>query len=122
MQIGVQRAGFPGGRPKRRRRLGEPGPWAGLEQAAGVEAVVVGKPAAAFFATALAHLGASATDSLMVGDDIETDVLAAQRQGLTGVLVKTGKYLPSTLNTATGTPDHVLGSFADLPALLEQLS
>ena len=29
----------------------------------------------------------------MVGDDIETDVLAAQRQGLTGVLVKNGKYL-----------------------------
>jgi ribonucleotide monophosphatase NagD (HAD superfamily) len=58
----------------------------------------------------------------MVGDDIETDVLAAQRQGLTGVLVKTGKYLPRTHRTASGTPDHVLDSFADLPALLEQLS
>jgi HAD superfamily hydrolase (TIGR01458 family) len=63
----------------------------GLEQAAGIEAEVVGKPAAAFFATALAHLGADAAHTLMVGDDIETDVLAAQRQGLTGVLVKTGK-------------------------------
>jgi len=56
-----------------------------------------------------------------VGDDIETDVLAAQRHGLTGVLVKTGKYLPSTHHAASGTPDHVLGSFADLPALLEHL-
>ena len=95
---------------------------AGLEQAAGVEAVVVGKPATAFFATALAHLGARATHTLMVGDDIETDVLAAQRHGLTGVLVKTGKYLPSALDNASGTPDHILGSFADLPALLEHLS
>jgi HAD superfamily hydrolase (TIGR01458 family) len=95
---------------------------AGLEQAAGVEAVVVGKPAAAFFATALAHLSAGAADTLMVGDDIETDVLAAQRQGLTGVLVKTGKYLPAVHRQASGTPDHVLGSFADLPALLEDLS
>jgi HAD superfamily hydrolase (TIGR01458 family) len=94
----------------------------GLEQAAGIEAEVVGKPAAAFFATALAHLGADAAHTLMVGDDIETDVLAAQRQGLTGVLVKTGKYLPSTHHGASGTPDHVLGSFADLPALLEHLS
>ena len=51
---------------------------------------MVGKPAAAFFAAALAHLGA---DAVMVGNDIETDVLAAQRQGLAGVLVKTGKYL-----------------------------
>ena len=48
----------------------------------------------------------------MVGDDIETDVLAARRQGLTGVLVKTGKYLPRTHRAAAGTPDHVLDSFA----------
>jgi len=90
----------------------------GLEQAAGTEAEVVGKPAPAFFATALAHLGAGAAHTLMVGDDIESDVLAAQRQGLTGVLVKTGKYLPSTHSGASGTPDHVLDSFADLPSLL----
>jgi len=95
---------------------------AGLEQAAGVEAEVVGKPAAAFFATALAHLGTGAAHTLMAGDDIETDVLAAQRQGLTGVLVKTGKYLPSARHAASGTPGHVLGSVAGLPALLEHLS
>jgi len=95
---------------------------AGLEQAAGIEAEVVGKPAAAFFAAALAHLGTDAAHTLMVGDDIETDVLAAQRQGLTGVLVKTGKYLARTHRAASGTPDHVLDSFAGLPALLEQLS
>lgn len=94
---------------------------AGLEQAAGTEAEVVGKPAPAFFATALARLSASPDGTVMVGDDIETDVLAAQRQGLTGVLVKTGKYLPRTHQAASGTPDHVLDSFADLPALLEQL-
>jgi len=94
---------------------------AGLEQAAATQAEVIGKPAAAFFATALAHLGADAAGTVMVGDDIETDVLAAQRQGLTGVLVKTGKYLPRTHRTASGTPEHVLDSFAGLPALLEQL-
>jgi HAD superfamily hydrolase (TIGR01458 family) len=95
---------------------------AGLEQAAGTEADVVGKPAAAFFAAALAHLDAGPAHTMMIGDDIETDVLAAQRHGLTGVLVKTGKYLPRTHHNASGTPDYVLGSFADLPALLEKLS
>jgi HAD superfamily hydrolase (TIGR01458 family) len=94
---------------------------AGLEMAAGATAEVVGKPAPAFFTAALAQLGASPAGTLMVGDDIENDVLAAQRQGLTGVLVKTGKYLPRALRTASGTPDHVLGSFADLPALLDRL-
>jgi HAD superfamily hydrolase (TIGR01458 family) len=95
---------------------------AGLEQAAATDAEVVGKPAAPFFAAALAHLGADAAHTLMTGDDIETDVLAAQRHGLTGVLVKTGKYLPRTHHHASGTPDHVLDSFADLPALLERLA
>jgi len=94
---------------------------AGLEQAAGTYAEVVGKPAPAFFAAALAHLGASAAGTLMVGDDVENDVLAAQRQGLTGALVKTGKYLPRAVRNASGTPDHVLGSFADVPGLLDQL-
>jgi HAD superfamily hydrolase (TIGR01458 family) len=92
----------------------------GLEEAAGTTAAIVGKPAPAFFAAALAHLGADAGGTVMVGDDIENDVLAAQRQGLTGVLVKTGKYLPRTHQQASGTPDHVIGSFADLPALLEE--
>ncbi|HEX9352533.1 MAG TPA: HAD-IIA family hydrolase [Streptosporangiaceae bacterium] len=95
---------------------------AGLEQAVGAEADVVGKPAAAFFAAALAHLEADPAHTMMIGDDIETDVLAAQQHGLTGVLVKTGKYLPRTHHRASGTPHHVLDSFADLPALLEQLT
>lgn len=38
------------------------------------------------------------------------------------MLVKTGKYLPRTHHAASGTPGHVLDSFAGLPALLEHLS
>ncbi|MFF3325115.1 HAD-IIA family hydrolase [Streptomyces sp. NPDC002889] len=94
----------------------------GLERAAGVEAEVTGKPAEPFFAAALAQLGADASRSLMVGDDIESDVLGAQRHGITGVLVRTGKYLPETHRAAPGSPDHVLDSFADLPSLLERLA
>ncbi|AWW36622.1 HAD family hydrolase [Streptomyces sp. AS58] len=94
---------------------------AGLEAAAGTEAEVTGKPSPAFFEAALGHLGAAAGEAgeaVMVGDDIESDVLAAQRTGITGVLVRTGKYLPRTHEAASGTPDHVIDSFADLPALL----
>jgi HAD superfamily hydrolase (TIGR01458 family) len=90
----------------------------GLEQASGVRAEVTGKPAAAFFATALDALGAGPSAALMVGDDIEADTLAAQRAGLTGVLVRTGKYQRETLERASGRPDHVIGSIADLPDLL----
>lgn len=90
----------------------------GLEQAARTEAEVTGKPSPAFFGAALAHLGAGPDEAVMVGDDIESDVLAAQDAGITGVLVKTGKYLPETHRAARGTPDHVIDSFSDLPALL----
>jgi HAD superfamily hydrolase (TIGR01458 family) len=94
---------------------------AGLEQATGTAAQLVGKPAAAFFSAALAHLGVTAQDTLMIGDDIDNDVLAAQRCGLTGVLVKTGKYQTRTHAGAASAPDHLLDSIADLPALLREL-
>ena len=58
-----------------------------------------------------------AIEGLLV--DIESDVLAAQRCGLTGVLVQTGKYLSEAVASASGTPDFVLDSFADAPALLD---
>ncbi|MFI6488792.1 HAD-IIA family hydrolase [Streptomyces sp. NPDC050564] len=90
----------------------------GLERAARTEAEITGKPAPAFFETALARLGVGPGEALMVGDDIESDVLAAQRTGITGVLVRTGKYQPESHRAASGEPDHVLDSFADLPALL----
>jgi HAD superfamily hydrolase (TIGR01458 family) len=91
---------------------------AGLEQASGVEAVVTGKPAAAFFATVLDALGAAASQTVMVGDDIHADVLAAQDHGITGVLVRTGKFRPEALAGAPGRPDHVIDSVAGLPGLL----
>ena len=53
----------------------------------------------------------------MVGDDIENDVLGAQDVGMTGVLVRTGKFQPTDLDR--GAPDHVVDSIADLPGLLE---
>lgn len=90
----------------------------GLEQAARTEAEVTGKPSRAFFEAALARLAVDGGQALMVGDDVESDVLAAQRAGLTGVLVRTGKFQQETLDGASGTPDHVLDSFADLPELL----
>jgi HAD superfamily hydrolase (TIGR01458 family) len=95
---------------------------AGLERAAGVEATVVGKPAGAFFDAALNALGVDPAGAVMVGDDVEHDVLGAQAHGVTGVLVQTGKFRESDLVNASGTPDHVVPSVADVPALLAALN
>jgi HAD superfamily hydrolase (TIGR01458 family) len=90
----------------------------GLEAATGLEAVVLGKPAPGSFRAGLDALGLPAERVAMVGDDVENDVLAAQSLGITGVLVRTGKYREDQLARASGTPDHVVDSIVDLPGLL----
>ena len=90
-----------------------------LEYATGREAVVLGKPAAPFFEAALAQLGARPETALMVGDDIRGDVEAAQRLGIRGILVRTGKYRPADLRLGI-TPAAVLASVAELPGWWER--
>jgi ribonucleotide monophosphatase NagD (HAD superfamily) len=92
---------------------------AALEESSGRTPVVLGKPSPDFFAAGIAELGLEPERIAMVGDDIENDVLAAQRCGLIGVLVRTGKYLPEAVAAASGTPDVVVASFVDVPALLD---
>jgi HAD superfamily hydrolase (TIGR01458 family) len=90
----------------------------GLEATTGLEAVVLGKPAAGAFRAGLDALGLPAGRVAMVGDDVENDVLAAQALGVTGVLVRTGKFCEDQLARASGTPDLVVGSIRDVPGLL----
>jgi HAD superfamily hydrolase (TIGR01458 family) len=89
---------------------------AALAHATGVEPVVMGKPSPAFFAAALKRLGARANRAAMVGDDIRTDISAAQAAGLKGILVRTGKFRPADLGHGIA-PDRVIDSIADLPDL-----
>lgn len=85
-----------------------------LEYASGSTAVVLGKPDPAFYATAVDDLGLNANEVVMVGDDILADVDGAQRAGLAGVLVRTGKFSPSDLSGDV-LPGAVIDSIADLP-------
>lgn len=89
---------------------------AGLEAATGLQATVCGKPAPAYFEAALSVLGIAAGRTAMVGDDVVNDVDGARAAGLTGILVRTGKFRPDDLDR--GSPDHVVDSLADVPALL----
>ncbi|WP_159081554.1 HAD-IA family hydrolase [Nocardioides sediminis] len=85
-----------------------------LEYAAGRTAIVVGKPDPAFYGAAIDALQVPADRVVMIGDDIHTDIEGAQRAGLAGVLVRTGKYSPSDLTDGVS-PDAVLDSVSDLP-------
>ncbi|MBV8905308.1 MAG: TIGR01458 family HAD-type hydrolase [Acidobacteriia bacterium] len=85
-----------------------------LEHASGRQAVVFGKPAAAFFHAAARQLGLDSNEIVMIGDDIHADIGGAQAAGLKGVLVKTGKFRPSALVTSVK-PDAILDSIAAVP-------
>ena len=50
----------------------------------------------------------------MVGDDLWSDVQGAQRAGLEGWLVRTGKFREEALRDSGITPDRVLASVAAL--------
>ncbi|MFX0579862.1 HAD-IIA family hydrolase [Nocardia nepalensis] len=93
----------------------------GLEAAGNAEITVVGKPAAAGFRTCADLMGLDPSEVLMIGDDLHSDVLAAQQVGMTGVLVRTGKFRPGVLAAASTAPDHVIDSVVELPALLKGL-
>jgi phospholysine phosphohistidine inorganic pyrophosphate phosphatase len=93
---------------------------AALEHASRKQSVVFGKPAAPFFQAAAAKLQVPAGEILMIGDDVEVDVGGAQRAGMLGALVKTGKFRPADLQ-GTVMPDVVLDSVASLPAWFSAL-
>ncbi|XP_028393530.1 haloacid dehalogenase-like hydrolase domain-containing protein 2 [Dendronephthya gigantea] len=93
-----------------------PGPFAAaLEYAAGVTAKAVGKPEPSFFQTALADMGLPPENTVIIGDDAKDDIAGAQKIGIKGLLVRTGKYRtgdkdrfgPPALHTAKNFPEAV---------------
>jgi HAD superfamily hydrolase (TIGR01458 family) len=95
------------------------GPFvAALEYASGQTATVVGKPSNLFFQSALTSLNIGQHETLVVGDDLESDIGGAQQAGFGGVLVKTGKYQPSDLHNSNIKPDLIIDSIAHLPKVL----
>jgi HAD superfamily hydrolase (TIGR01458 family) len=87
-----------------------------LEAASGREARVFGKPGRDFFEAALSALGADAAETVMVGDDLRSDVGGAQALGMRGVLVRTGKFRPEQLEEeGAPQPEAVVDSIGDVP-------
>jgi HAD superfamily hydrolase (TIGR01458 family) len=84
-----------------------------LEYATGQQARVIGKPSLDFFRLAVNDLGVAPAEVAMIGDDIEVDVGGAQRAGLKGILVRTGKFQEADLQSGIE-PDGVIDSIADL--------
>jgi phosphoglycolate/pyridoxal phosphate phosphatase family enzyme len=76
--------------------------------------VIVGKPSPIILEVALAALGVPATDAVIVGDRIETDMVMGRRLGLGTVLVLSGVTRADDPRIAAIAPDHVVRSIGDL--------
>jgi len=93
---------------------------AGLEYAAQVEAVVLGKPSVSYFTAACEALDADPELTWMVGDDLESDIAGAQALNMRTVLVRTGKFRPDTVEASRVRPDGIVSSLGMLPDWLEE--
>jgi|YelNatPaOPRAMG01_1025707.scaffolds.fasta_scaffold16027_2 HAD superfamily hydrolase (TIGR01457 family) len=84
---------------------------ASISASTGVEPFVVGKPNTAIFQVAMESVGASPTESVFVGDRIDTDIEGAKRLGAFAVLVLSGVTGPQdVINLSRGShaPDLVV--------------
>lgn len=79
---------------------------------------VIGKPMPEMVAAALHRIGAVASETAMVGDQLDTDITMANRAGLFGVLLLSGETSRERLEAESAVhPSLVLDSVADLARL-----
>jgi HAD superfamily hydrolase (TIGR01458 family) len=85
-----------------------------LEYASAKTARIIGKPSREFYALACEAMGIAPHEALMIGDDIQSDILGAQQASLKTVLVQSGKFRPEDMQQGIS-PDLIVKSIADLP-------
>lgn len=85
-----------------------------IELATDVQPVLVGKPARAMFDVALQRLGTSPSETLMLGDRLNTDIEGGANAGLQTAFLLTGVSKREDIGAIQ--PDYI---FEDLPALMQ---
>jgi ribonucleotide monophosphatase NagD (HAD superfamily) len=78
-----------------------------LEAATDVTPTVIGKPNTVMIEQALERLGAHPSETGMLGDRLETDILAGRRAGLSTILVLSGVTDRGLLSVSDIQPDLV---------------
>lgn len=87
-----------------------------IARAANVRVTTIGKPSSPFFRQAMRDIALPAASLAMIGDDARNDITPAQRLGMTGILVRSGKPVMENDEAVA----HVtLNSIADLATWVE---
>ncbi len=91
-----------------------------ISRATGVQPYFVGKPNPLMMRSALNRIDAHSESTVMVGDRMETDVVAGLEAGMRTVLVLTGSTRADAVERFPYRPTYVRESVAEVMALVEQ--
>jgi NagD protein len=85
-----------------------------VEKASGKAPFFVGKPNPLMMRTALNYLGVHSEDTIMVGDRMDTDIVAGVESGMETILVLSGVTSRDMIERYPYRPTHILDSVADI--------
>ncbi len=85
-----------------------------LETATGTKALSCGKPSPIMMRAARKELGLATSETIMVGDTMETDILGGVQMGYRSILVLTGSTKKSDLARYAYGPDMIIDTVAAL--------
>lgn len=84
-----------------------------IASATGVDPLFIGKPEPIIMRYALKKLGISAQEVLVVGDNLETDILAGKKADMDSMLVFTGVTTPEMLKKSTIQPTYAINDLKE---------
>jgi NagD protein len=91
-----------------------------IERITGKTPFYIGKPNAFMMRAALGHLGVHSNECWMIGDNMDTDIIAGVQTGLATVLVLSGVSQEADLPRYAYRPDYVVKDAASLVVLLNE--
>ncbi|ESS72641.1 protein NagD [Methyloglobulus morosus KoM1] len=91
---------------------------AALQTATGVSPTIIGKPEPIMYQQAISRLGADLSETIAIGDKLETDILGAIRTGIRSLMVLGGVSTEADLKASEYQPTWVM---QDLRAVTEAL-
>jgi NagD protein len=89
-----------------------------IERMTGKQPFYVGKPSPFIMRAGLRQLGVHSAEACMVGDNLETDIIAGVQSGMETILVLTGISREADLDRVAYRPDHIVKDAFELRELL----
>lgn len=87
---------------------------AAIEVATGKKPYIIGKPNSLMMTIATKKLGVHASDAIMIGDRMDTDIVGGLEAGMTTCLVLSGVTSREMINEFPYKPDHIFNNVGEI--------